>query len=467
VPGTPSRHQAGFSIAGSAASFQETAFLIGDNPAQRIFVEEHYMHNLTVRKKLHAFFVLVTVAVFGAACGQPEVTVEQAPAEPAEAAAPATEEQAEAVVAPEANITAGCVDGYAEDVDYFPEKAVVEYATNFTVEYFNNYKVVTTLTPWPGAEQSFQYVLVQCGTPAPEGYGDTPVINVPATTTVTMSTNYIAQMEDLGLLDHLAGLDSALYVINPAVREMIEAGELAEIAPGGQVNVEVALELDPSLIMAYSAGVPEYDTHPVLIDAGLPVVMNADWMEQTPLARAEWIKFMALFYNVEARAEAVFDDIATQYEEAAGLAAGVAKKPTVFSDTPYEGTWYVPGGQSYTAHLFADAGADYVWADDESTGTLFLDAESVFDRAQDADIWVNVWGYGSREDMLAVDERFADFKAFQDGAVFGNDARGNEFGTEIWETGVARPHLVLLDLIKIFHPELLPDHELYYYRQMP
>lgn len=428
-----------------------------------------------MRRRITQHIVLAFIAslmvVLLVACGgtpPPAATVtEEAPPEelPEEAE---TEEPAPEPSAPEANLVEGCVEDHAEGIDYFPEKITLEYVNSFTVEYFANYKVITVLTPWPGAEETFQYVLVQCGTPAPEGYDAAAVIEVPIKTIVLMSTSYITQLDDLGLLDRLVGLDSFLYVINPEVREMIDTGELVEIAPTGQeVNVEVALDLEPELIMAFSAGVPEYDLHPALIQAGLPVVINADWMEQTPLARAEWVKFMALFFNAEAKAEDVFAETATQYQKMATLAAGVGEKPTVFSDTPYEGTWYVPGGQSYTARLIADAGGDYLWADDESTGTLFLDFETVFDRALDADIWINIWGYTTLADMLAVDERFGDFKAFQEGRVFGNDARGNEFGTEIWETGVVHPHLVLMDLVKIFHPDLLPDHELYYYRQMP
>ena len=370
---------------------------------------------------------------------------------------------------PAGNITEGCVTDYAEGVDYFPDKVSIEYSAAFTVEYFDNYKVVTVLTPWPGAEESFQYVLVQCGTPAPQqGYPDATVLEVPASSIVTMSTSYITNLDDLGLLeDRLVGLDTGAYVSNPKVRALLAAGQLTEIAPGSQLNVEAALDLNPDLIMTYSAGLPEYDTHPALIQAGLPVVMNADWMEQSPLARAEWVKFMALFFNAEARAEEVFNAIAARYEQAASLTTGIEERPTVLSDTPFEGTWYVPGGQSFTAHLFADAGADYLWAEDESTGTLFLDFETVFERGRDADYWVNIWGYESLADMLSVDERFADFKAFQEGNVYGNDARRTEAGTEIWETGVAHPDMWLLDLIKIFHPELAPDHELYYYRLMP
>lgn len=368
---------------------------------------------------------------------------------------------------PETNITEGCVENYDPDVDYFPQKATVTISDGFSVAYFNNYKVVTVEEPWIGAEP-VEYVLVQCGTPAPENTGDAPVIEVPRTTLVSLSTSYLPFIINLGLLDHLVGLVAPDYVNTPEVREKIDAGEITTIGSEIEVNVEVALDLDPSLIMTYSTGSPDYDTHPVLVEAGLPVVLNAEHMDTTPLGRAEWLKFIALFYNLEAEGEALFDDIAAQYDELNAMTADVEDRPTVFANSPWQGTWYMPGGNSYMAKLLTDAGGDYLWSDDDSTSSLFLDFEIVFERAADADVWVNADGFWfSLDDALAADERFAEFKAFQEGNVWTNNKALNEFGgNDFWEGGVANPHLVLADLIAIFHPDLLPDHEFVYYQQL-
>lgn len=416
-----------------------------------------------------------------AACASASRTAVPGPpvAEPAEVETeePAVEEEPEATEeameeepaveaeAPEANLADGCVENYAEGVDYFPDKVVPENAVGFSVEYFDNYKVVTTLRAWPGSDQEWQYVLVQCGTPAPDGYDGATMIEVPVAEAVVMSTAYITNLADLDLLDTLVGLDAFAYTTNETVRGMIDAGELVEIAPTGQeVNVEMALDLEPDMIMAFSSGAPEFDLHPALIDAGLPVVLNADWMELAPLGRAEWVKFMALFYNAEARANEVYDSLAADYNAARELAATVEERPLVMSDTPYEGTWYTPGGEAFTAQLIEDAGGDYVFGDNEESGTLFLDFETVYDEALDADVWINVFGFGTQEDMLAADPRFGDFAAFANDNVWSHDKRGSGFNTEYYETGTVHPHIVLQDLVAIFHPELTPDYELYYYR---
>ncbi len=366
-----------------------------------------------------------------------------------------------------ANITAGCADSYDPAADYFPQKAAVEYAENFSVEYFANYKLVTLNQTWPGSEP-VRYVLVQCGTPAPDGVEADAVIEVPATSLVTMATTYLPFVVELGLLDHLVGHDEFDYVTTPNVRALIDAGELVEVGEGAGVSVETVLDLEPSLIFASSSGLVEYDAHPVLAEAGLPVVLTGDWLEKTPLGRAEWVKFVALFYNREAEAEAVFISIANEYQALAALAAGAAERPTVFVDAPWQGTWYMAGGGSYTARLLADAGADYLWADDESSGSQALSFEAVLERAADADFWVNAGGYWmSKADMLATDERFAEFAAVQNDRAWSNNLYLNDFGGNYYyEGGIAHPHWILADLVAIFHPELLPDHEMMFYRQL-
>jgi iron complex transport system substrate-binding protein len=371
--------------------------------------------------------------------------------------------------APVHNLTDGCIpEGkFSPEIDYFPEKATLQYTDGFSIEYHNSYKVVTVKTPWPGASESLQYALVQCGAPAPEGFTEAQIIEVPVKSIVTMSTSYLPFLDELGLLDRLVGLDDATYVSNPTVLKMAEEGKLTMLGYGSGVNVEKALELKPDLIMTYGSGAPEYDAHPVLLQAGLKVVINAEWLDTSPLGRAEWGKFIAAFFNKEAQAENLFADKAKQYNDLKVLAANVATKPTVFTGSAYQGTWNVPGGNSFAAAFLKDAGAAYLWADDPSSGSLPLAFEAVFEKAQNADFWLNVGFVGSLDDLKAMDTRYADFAAFQNGNVWNNDAKTSPNGSnDYYESAVAHPELVLADLIKIFHPDLLPEHNLVYYRQL-
>lgn len=365
------------------------------------------------------------------------------------------------------NLTNGCVESYDPSVDYFPDKVSLTYAEGWTIEYFNNYKVVDVVRPWQDAEQTFQYVLVQCGTPAPEGFDTAQVIEVPARTIATMSTTHLSHLDKLGLLEALVGVDNGAYINTPAVRQMIDKGGLVEIGSGASVNIELVLDLEPDLVMTYGSGNPEFDAHPKLLEAGLHVPLNSEYMETTPLGRAEWLKFTALFFNREATAEQVFEQMATRYETIAAEARAIETRPTVFTGADFGGVWSMPGGQSFVANFLADAGADYLWAEDNTTGSFQLDFEAVYEQAAEAEFWLNPGAWASLEEALAADARYGDFAAFQNSQVYNNNARLNENGgNDYWESGVTNPDVVLADLIKIFHPELLPEHELVYYQPL-
>ncbi len=366
------------------------------------------------------------------------------------------------------NYTDGCVENFAVGTDYFPEKVTLDYASGLTVEYFNSYKVVTVTNPYAGANEIFQYVLVQCGTTAPAGFDDAQIIDVPIAEVAVLSTTTLPGLVEMGLLDRLVAVEEFDYVTSEAVRERIDAGTLAEIGGEAGLNVELALAAAPNLVMTFAYGSPDFDAHPVLLEAGIPTAISGDYMETTPLGRAEWLKFTALFFNTEAAAQEIFGETASSYEELSQLAAKVDERPTVFTNTLFNDAWYVSGGNSYFARFLADAGTDYLWSNDDSTGGLPLDFETVLERAADAEYWLPNNGFwASIDSALAEDERYAEFAAVQRGNVYNNTGQINDFGgNDYFEAGVVNPDVVLADLIKIFHPELLPEHELVFFEEL-
>lgn len=367
------------------------------------------------------------------------------------------------------NFVDACVEAYDPDVDYFLEKVEITHADAFTVEYFNNYKLVTILTPWQNADETFEYVLVQCGTPVPEGYDDSQIIEVPVQSIVTMSTSMLPHLDMQGVVDRLVGVDSTLFISTPSVLERVEAGEIAEIGGGGgfgEVNVEVLLELDPDLIMTQQFS-PGSGSMSSMQEAGLPVVINSDFVDTSPLGQAEWGKYIALYFNTEAQANEAFEGVVERYEDLTALAAETDERPTVFAASAFQGTWYMPAGDSTVAQLLRDANADYLWSDETGT-SIPLDFETVFERAAGADYWVNLNQFWTTfDEALADDERYSDFAVFESGNIYNNNGRPNpNGGNDYFETGVANPDMLLADLIAILHPDLLPDHELIFYRRL-
>ena len=378
----------------------------------------------------------------------------------------AQESTPEATADPAAtNLIDGCVDNYDPNTDYFPDKAEVTYATGFEVTYENNYKVVDLLTPWTGAGQTFTYLLVQCGTPAPDDIAADVVLDVPVQRFVGMSTTFLPHLDDQNLLDTLIGVDTLLYTSNENVLAL--ADDLAQVQGGGSgqdINTERLIELEPDLVMTqqFSAAGTALDT---IAETGVPVVLNGDFADTTPLGQAEWGKYLALFFNTEAAASDKFDQVETLYVDFASLTDDVDERPSVMAASPFSGTWYMPGGDSYVAALIDDAGGDFLWAEEPGT-SLALDIEVVLERAQNADYWVNANQFwGTAADALATDERFAEFDAFTEGRIWNNNKQQNaNGGNAYFEAGVANPHLLLADLIAILHPELLPDHEFEFYQ---
>ncbi len=370
--------------------------------------------------------------------------------------------------APTANLTTECVTSYDEKIDYFPEKVTVDAAAGFTVDYYNNYKVVRVTTPWQGAKAPLVYVLVQCGTTAPVVKDATAIINVPVKSVVSLSTSFLPHLTTQKLLDKVVAVDTAMFTINEAVIKGVKDGKIAEVGGGGggtEVNVEKLIELQPGLILSQRFS-DEDKAYPAMLQAKLPVVIDADFLDTTPLGVAEWGKFISTFFNTEGIAQKAFKDVNTRYEKAATLAKGAADQPTVFVNTPYSGTWYMPGGASQVATLLRDAGATYLWADDTTTGSIALSFEDVLDKAADADYWVNIFPT-SAKDVLAIDERLGQFEAFKNGKLYTNNARMNaNGGSDYYEGGYANPDVILSDLVKIFHPDLLPDYTLYFYKPL-
>lgn len=370
----------------------------------------------------------------------------------------------------EAAIVAGpgedCITDYQPGTDYFPDKSTIRDAENVSIDYHESYQVVTVEQPFPGASRE-SYVLVKCGAPPPELIGDlasAPQITVPVQSLYSASTTHLPLLADLGRMDVLAGVANAANVSGAEAIERIDSGEVVEYAPGQTINVEKVITEAPDVLMTQGTDEPVYGK---IRDAGVPVIANAEWLESTPLGRAEWLKVMAALTGSEKKADEVYTRIRSDYLEVVDSAAGAPARD-VLPGQMYEGTWYMPAGGSYVGRLIADAGGTYPWADDDATGSLQLNFESMFNQAGTAPIWLVTSDWDTGADALADDPRYGTLSAMRGGGTWSaNKAMGPRGGNDFYERGVTRPDLVLADLVAILHPELAPDHEFSFYREVP
>jgi iron complex transport system substrate-binding protein len=344
-----------------------------------------------------------------------------------------------------------------------PSQTLLKYAQGFTVAYHGNIKTVTVLTPFQGASKGFTYLLVPTDEEVPAHAPEVKVIRTPLSSIVCTSTSHIPLLDYLGETDKLAGFPSTDYISSEKMRRRVDAGRVNDLGVDNSINLEQLVVLKPGLLMGYTQS-SDYGQFKKMEDLGVPVVINAEYLEKHPLGRAEWIKFMALFFNQEKRADSVFQVIEKNYLDAKAVVDTVRTRPTVLSGIVYGDAWFLPGGQNYAARILHDAGCQYLWAADSSTGALKLSFEHVYEKAHDADFWIGVGSYNTLQALRAADHRYAQFKPVTTRQVYTYDARkGARGGSEFLELGYLRPDLILRDLVKIMHPTLLPDHTLYFY----
>jgi len=346
-------------------------------------------------------------------------------------------------------------------------KTIVKYARGFTIDYYDHYKLVHILNHTGDVIDTLEYILAPKGVPPPPGHPKAEVIRIPVQTMVVMSSMHVAMADFAGVGDRITGLGSFQYINSPLVRNNIKQGKVKQVGLDGNLNNELLITMHPDLVMAMTnpdAGSGKYKT---LTDAGIPVVFNAEWLESTPLGRAEWVKLVAAFAGTEELVNRKFDSVEQSYNKLAQLGAGAKQKPRVIIGMPYKGSWFTPAGDSYMAHFLHDAGAAYKWAGTKGVGSLSLNFETVAPEALEADYWLNIGYVESKKDITGKDPRYGSFKAFTTGQLYNNTARTNDLGSnDYWESGAVNPQVVLADMIRILHPDLLPDHALVYYKQL-
>ena len=179
----------------------------------------------------------------------------------------------------------------------------LRYATAFTVEYFDHYKVLTVVRPWRNADTTFTYILLQRGSVPPENPENAQIIEIPVRSMASLATTHLPYLTELGNLDSLIAVGNAQYINTPEIVSAIEAGSIQAVGNGPDVNIEKIIELNPQVITTFAMGKSTKDDYQLLTEKGFNTVVFSDYMEESPLARAEWIKFMALFFNQEAEAE--------------------------------------------------------------------------------------------------------------------------------------------------------------------
>jgi ABC-type Fe3+-hydroxamate transport system, periplasmic component len=339
----------------------------------------------------------------------------------------------------------------------------LSYAELFSISTSSNYKTITVFNPWKPGEVYSRYHLVKDNSVAVPADGDKVLI--PLKTLMVNSATHLGFLELLNELNKVTGVCNTNYIFNPAIRQDVQSGKITDLGDSFNLDIERLLLLHPQAVMttAYNA---DDENSKRMRQTGLTILYNIEWQEKTALGRAEWIKFVGAFFDKSAEADSIFSDISHQYNKIKQQATNIKIKPTVLSGQDFRGSWSMPGGDSFSAHLFNDAGANYFYKDNKSTGSVSTTIEEALIHFNKADIWVNVQA-NTLNELAEMDAKYKLFKAFKEGNVYNTGKRSTPTGgNDYWEGAVARPDLLLSDLIKIFHPEIVPEYELTYMQQL-
>lgn len=338
-----------------------------------------------------------------------------------------------------------------------------KYATLPSIVSYDGFTVVTIANPWKEGKALHTYVLVPRDQQVPVHLPKGTVIRTPLEKAVVFTTVHCALLMDLGCRDKIAGVADLKYIKIPWIQRQAKRGHIADCGDGMNPLIEKIIDLHPDAILL--SPFENSGGYGKLEDIGIPLVECAEYMEVSPLARSEWMRFYGLLFGCEKAANRLFAEVEKNYTNLKDRAQEAGQGRSVVVDSQVGSVWYVPGGRSTIGQMIADAGGRYPWADDEHSGSLSLPFETVLEEAFDTEVWMFRYDSDkpmSRERFLAQKDGYDQFRAFQSGELYGCNVRTSRF----YEESPFRPDRLLNDFIQILHPEMKGLGPLRYYKKI-
>lgn len=339
----------------------------------------------------------------------------------------------------------------------------LKYAANLSIAVDKEFTTVRIRDPWDTTRLLHTYVLVDRDKELPGNLPTGTVVRVPLKKSVVYSSVHCGLVDEFGALESIAGVCDLQYIRMEKVHQACSSGKMIDLGNGMDPDIEKIIDLHPDAILLSpfenSGGYGRVEK------LNIPIIECADYMETSPLGRAEWMRFFGLLYGKTREADSIFQAVETEYNRLKGLVANCAHRPTVLTDLKSGTAWYVPGGRSTTGILCQDAGADYLWKEDRHSGVLPLAFEVVYDKGHDADFWLIRYNQATNKTLSEMKQDYAPyagFRAFREGEVYGCNTGVQPY----YEETPFHPDILLKDLIRIFHPEVLEDYSLRYFEKI-
>ena len=360
-------------------------------------------------------------------------------------------------------LLAACRGGQTSSVQAVGDTLAFKYATQLRVVRYDGYTVVTLRNPWKEGMTLHQYVLVPAdASEIPAHIPNGTIIRTPLSRSMIFSTVHCAMLMDFGKQDCIAGVADLKYIKIPWIQQQVKEGKISDVGDGLSPVIEKIIDQRPDAL--FLSPFENSGGYGKLEDIDIPIVECAEYMETTPLGRAEWLRFYGLLFGCEQKADSLFDAIDKNYNHLKTLVTQ-KNRPSVLLDNVTGSVWYVPGGKSTIGQMIQDAGGNYPWAADEHSGSVSLPFENVLEKAGEADVWL--FRYSSDHDITYDELRsehhgYNQFKSFRNQQVYGCNVELSPF----YEETPFRPDWLLNDFIRILHPELDNLAPLRYYKKL-
>ena len=339
----------------------------------------------------------------------------------------------------------------------------MKYAENLTVREFPDFTEVTVRNPWDTLKTLQKYILVERDSAMPAGLPEGTIIKVPVTNALVYSTVHNSLITELGAMDAIGGICNSKYVNGKELQARLASGRIVDCGVSLSPDLEKIIKLNPQVIML--SPFENNDKYAKVGELGIPIIECADYMETSPLGRAEWVRFYGMLFGKQDVADKMFAETESNYLKLKQIANGLAIKPKVIIDQRYGQVWNVPGGVSTMGRLIEDAGGINPFASYEQSGSVPLAPEKVLAEAHDADVWFVRYNQEKDKSLreLGNDAPInSQFKAYKNRRVYGCNTRYIDF----YEETPFHPDRLLEDMISAMHPELSNHTSHHYYHLM-
>ncbi len=339
----------------------------------------------------------------------------------------------------------------------------LKYASLLNIVRYDGYTTVEIRHPWKEGKWLHTYVLVPRDQSLPAGLPHGTIIRTPVQRAAVFTTVHCALLTTLGCGEHIVGVADLKYIKIPSVQEGVKQGKIADCGGGLSPVVEKIIDIKPDVIML--SPFENSGGYGKLEEIDIPLVECAEYMETSPLGRAEWMKFYGMLYGRELQTDSLFAVVDSCYQSMKREAAKIGQGSSVLIDRMVGNVWYVPGGRSTIGQMVKDAGGQYAWADDDRSGSLSLPFETVLERAGDSKVWM--FRYSSDheqnyDELLSEHRGYSQLKAFQEHNAYGCNVEQSLF----YEESPFRPDYLLSDFIQILHPQAYQQPTLRYYKKL-